>query len=142
MDELMTRQTFRFPTILADLVGMCDYRDWDVHLYEDLNRGQGSQGLTLVITTNGVNAYHPEVTDYRVDHLFPVPAAAYDRRSWTHWLFEQFALVERHEAMEFFQIEGERPFAPHHGPGNDPYIVFDHGTELDVRTKFTGEVND
>ena len=48
--------------------------------------------------------------------------------------------VERHEACEFFQIDGERPYAPHHGPGNDPYIVFDHGTDEDVRTSFRGEV--
>jgi hypothetical protein len=29
-----------------------------------------------------------------------------------------------------------------HGPGNDPYMVREVGTELDVKTSFRGEVNE
>lgn len=132
-----------FPEELADLVDKCKYRpNWTIILRSKLDRGQDSNGLTLIVTTVGYDTYHPEKGEtYRVRHFFPVPPAAYDRRSWQRWLLEQFLLIERHEACEFFQIDGERPYAPHHGPGNDPYIIFDHGTELDVRTKFTGEVN-
>ena len=92
-------------------------------------------------------------------HYMPVPPAAFDRRSWRRWLFEQLLLVERHEACEFFRFEYdtpnqigterlgtnhhvERPYAPHHGPGNDPYIVFEHGLDVDVRTSFRGEVKE
>jgi hypothetical protein len=31
--------------------------------------------------------------------------------------------------------------APHHGPGNDPYIVFERGTDKEARTMYTGKVN-
>ncbi len=110
-------------------------------MIEDIDRGQGSQGLTLKILTKGYDSYHPEDGEnYRVWHYMPVPPAAYDERSWRRWLFEQFLLVERHEACEFFRIGKKRPYAPHHGPGNDPYIVFEHGTAQDTRTMYTGEV--
>ncbi len=61
----------------------------------------------------------------------PVPPAAYNERSWKRWLFEQILLVERHEAAEFFQVDGDRPFAPYHHDGNDPYIVFELSTEAE-----------
>jgi len=149
------RQEAPDPTILAVLVKYLRYRPgWTVRL-EDLDRGQGSVGLTLVITTLGFDSYHPERGEtYRVNHYMPVPPAAFDRRSWQRWLLEQFLLVERHEACEFFRFEVpseftqetscatqvERPYAPHHGPGNDPYIVFELGTGTDVRTSFRGDV--
>lgn len=133
------RQTSPYPSLLAELVDQTVYRPgWRVAL-SDLDRGQGSAGLTLVIITRGYDSYHPEKgQDYDVHYYFPVPPAAYDRRSWQRWLFEQYLLVERHECMEFFQIDGERPYSPSHGPGNDPYIVREIGTETDVKTAFTG----
>jgi hypothetical protein len=27
---------------------------------------------------------------------------------------------------------------PHHGPGNDPYVVWEHGTLADAETSFRG----
>lgn len=137
------RQTAPYPIELADLVSLCEYRPgWHVTL-EDVDRGQGSKGLTLKILTEGYDTYHPERGQtYRVYHYFIVPAASYDRRSWQHWLFERFQDVERHECCEFFRVDGERPYAPHHGPGNDPYFVFLHGTDEDVRTSFRGDVKD
>lgn len=139
-DSLMY-QTAPYPVELADLVSKLRYRrGWTFDLL-DTDRGQGSKGLTLIITTWGTDSYHPDRGDgYRVHHYMLVPPAAYDRRSWTSWLFEQLLLVERHECMEFFVIDGERPRAPAHGPGNDPYLALDHGTDLDRRTRFTGEV--
>lgn len=132
-----------YPTILADLVKSCKYRPgWVVRLC-NLDRGQGSAGLTLIICTTGYDSYNPELgQNYRVNHYMPVPPAAYDERSWRRWLFEQFLLVERHECMEFFVVNGKRPYAPHHGPGNDCYNVFDHGEAIDTRTMYTGEVKD
>ena len=32
------------------------------------------------------------------------------------------------------------PFAPNHGPGEDPYRIVEHGSDLARRTQFTGEV--
>lgn len=135
------KQVAPYPEALEKLVESCAYRPgWTLQL-EDFERDPGSAGLTLVVTTCGYNAYHTDLGEtYRVNHFFPVPPATYDKRSWQRWLFEQLLLVERHEAMEFFQVDGVRPYAPSHGPGNDPYVVRELGTELDQKTRFTGEV--
>lgn len=129
------------PTVLHELVERTAYRPgWEMRL-DDIDRGQASEGLTLIVTSVGFDTYHPDRgRTYRVAHYFPVPPAAYDARSWRRWLFERLLDVERHEAMEFFVVDGERPYAPHHGPGNDPYIIFEHGTDVDVRTSYRGEV--
>lgn len=132
-------QSAPYPAELAALVGELSYKDgWEFSL-EHLDRGQGSAGLTLCILIACPDSYTGRMT--RVMHYFPVPPAAYDARSWRRWLFEQVLLVERHEAMEFFTITGDKPYAPSHGPGNDPYVVRELGTDLDRRTSFRGEVN-
>ncbi len=130
------------PEPLRRLVSLVSYRPgWKFRL-EDIDRGQGSKGLTLVITTLGYNSYHPlDGETYRVNHYMPVPPAAFDERSWRRWLLEQFLLVERHEACEFFAIGGERPFAPSHGFGQDPYLIREVGTEEDRRMSFRNELN-
>ena len=104
-----------WPQALADLVATVQYKDgWKCWL-ENMSRGQGSEGLTLVIQRYGPDTYHPEHA-MRVNHYMPVPPAAFDERSWRRWLLEQFLLVERHETCEFFQVGGVRPYAPSHGP--------------------------
>ncbi len=135
-------QTAPDPLELRDLVDRCAYRPgWEVRL-NHLDRGQGSVGLTLVITTLGYDSYNPDRGEtYMVNHYMIVPAASYDRRSWRRWLFEQLCLVERHEAAEFFTIAGEHVFAPSHGPGSDPYLLRELGTEMDQRTSFRGTLN-
>lgn len=142
MADLDLVQKAPFPTVLAELVKNCSYRPgWTVKLHANLDRGQGSEGTTLVIQTCGYDTYNPcHGQNYRVNHYMPVIPGAYNYRSWRRWLFEQFLLVERHEAMEFFKIGERRPYAPHHGPGNDCYNVFDHGEAVDTRTMYTGEV--
>src|SRR3954466_16082814 len=120
------RQVAPFPAILADLVARTRYRDgWSFDL-SDIDRGQGSEGLTLVICITAPDSYHPKQS-IRVNHYMTVPPAAYDERSWRRWLFDQVLLVEQHEACEFFMIDERRPYAPHHGPGNSPYTIFEHG---------------
>lgn len=134
-------QVAPYPTILQDLVEHLVYRPgWTITL-RMLDRGQGSEGLTLTIQTLGYDTYHLDRGEsYRINHYMPVPPAAYNEVSWRRWLFDQILAVESHEACEFFQIDGKRPYAPHHGPGNDPYIVFDHGTDEEMRTSYLGEV--
>lgn len=150
------RQEAPYPEALRDLVRRLAYRPGWAFKLAHLDRGQGSQGLTLIITTRGYDSYHPDRGEgYRVNHYMPVPPAAFDARSWQRWLFEQLLLVERHECMEFFVIEStvtddhgcqsrslDRPYAPSHGPGNDPYLVREIGTDTDRRTSFRGELND
>jgi len=143
------RQEAPYPGALAYLAERLSYRPGWTFRLAHLDRGQGSEGLTLIITTLGYNSYHPDQGEtYRVNHYMPVPPAAFDHRSWQRWLFDQCLLVERHEAMEFFTIHDSpgsehfvKPYAPSHGPGNDPYIVREIGTGLDQRTSFRGEVN-
>lgn len=138
--EPMT-QTAPYPVELADLVNKITYREgWEFYL-SDRDRGQGSKGLTLRILIESVDTYNPTET-IRVWHYMIVPAAAYDRRSWQRWLLDQILLVERHECCEFFQIDGKRPYAPNHGPGNDPYIIFDHATIQEARTDYLGNKRD
>jgi len=115
----LSEQAFPRPEPLFELVDGLTYKaGWDVSV-KDVDRGQGSRGLTLCILITTPDSYHPEELR-RVMHYMPVPPAAFDRRSWRRWLFEQILLVERHECCEFFQVDGARPYAPHHGPGNDP----------------------
>jgi hypothetical protein len=126
---------------------------------DDYDRGQGSHGLTLIVNITGPDSYDPE-RHISVNHLFPVPPAAYDVRSWRRWLFDRLSDVDRHERCEWFQevrtsprgfirSDGshvdevvERPYAPSHGPGNDPYLVREIGTDEDRRTSFRGELQE
>jgi hypothetical protein len=135
-------QTAPFPAGLVSLVDRLSYREdrgWKVWL-ADIERDPGSAGLTLIVQRCGPDSYHPENV-IRVNHYFPVPPATYDERSWTAWLFSRLGDVDTHERMEDFVIDGERPVAPSHGPGNDPYIVRWVSTDTDRRTSFRGELN-
>jgi hypothetical protein len=137
-----------YPNALEYLVNCLIYKDgWRFSLTQ-VDRGQGSEGLTLMIHVQTVNSYPPHET-LGVMHYMPVPPAAYDARSWQRWLFDQIMLVELHEAMEFFTIEdsdsliapgSNKPYAPSHGPGNDPYMLREVGTDEDRRTSFRGEL--
>jgi hypothetical protein len=51
--------------------------------------------------------------------------------------------------MEDFQIRDSpgsehvtRPYAPSHGPGNDPYMVREVGTTIDQRTSYRGVLDE
>lgn len=129
-----------YPNDLAAIVEALEYRPgWGVSLSDvGYDRGQDSWGLTLLVRAETVNSYPPHQPMY-VLHLFPVPAASYDRDSWQRWLLEQLLLVERHEACEFFTVAGVKPYAPNHGPGRDPYVIHDYSTEEAAATKFTGD---
>ena len=129
------------PVILQELVKKLTYKpDWSIYL-EDVDRGQGSVGLTLCILTNTQDSDAPVGKSQwtQVLHYMPVPPAAYNEESWRRWLLEQLLLVESHECCEFFRINGVRSFAPNHGPGADPYIVRQLSTLEAAETTFRGE---
>lgn len=143
---IQNTQEAPFPDALDSLVQSLRYKPgWRIAL-EDKDRGQRSSGLTLAVYITEPDTYHPDET-MRVVHYFIVPAAAYDARSWRRWLFERLLDVEKHECMEFFRFVSSgmpddcseyRPYAPHHGPGNDPYAIFEHAPDVETRTSYLG----
>lgn len=135
MSDAMT-QTAPWPYDLAQLVDECEYRQgWTVELNQ-LDRGQGSEGLTLTITAIVKDSLDQDSL-IGVRHLFIVPAASYNRRSWQRWLLDRFLDVEKHEACEYFRIGGERVYAPHHSEGEDPYTIFEVGDFETANKRFT-----
>ena len=117
----MMRQVAPFPVALAEVVEQAGYRPgWSFRLDPDCGRHEGARGLTLIITVQTTDAYAPG-EPYTVTHYRWVPAESHDRQAWARWLFDQIALVEAHERMEFFTVAGARPFEPGHGGGADPY---------------------
>jgi hypothetical protein len=135
--ETTMRQDAPYPTVLADLVRKLRYRPGWYFTLNDITRGQGSYGLTLIVNVHTTNSYPPH-EPIVVNHYMIVPPAAYDARTWRRWLLEQCLLVDRHEGCEFFEIDGDKPFAPHHYPGADPYTIFEVGTDEERRTSFRG----
>jgi hypothetical protein len=151
MSDTMT-QTAPYPHALAKLVSTHLLRPGYIMKLEDSDRGQGCEGLTLWIRTAEMDTYNEERRK-PVWHLFPVPAAAYNERSWRRWLFDRFRDVTAHEDAEFFRevLPGKgddgsdlvfRPFAPLHGEGNDPYVVHELATDIERRTLAWGPVSD
>jgi hypothetical protein len=131
-----------YPQELADLVDQLEYRPGWTFSLEDRDRGQGSEGLTFVVLSRGYDTYNPDRGEtYQVYHYFIVPAASYGRKSWQRWILDRLLDIESHECCEFMQVDGDRPFAPNHGPGRDPYQIVEMGTIEDASTKFTGEVD-
>jgi hypothetical protein len=125
------------PTILLELVKKIKYKNWRFTV-EDIDRGQGSKGLTLIIYVVCHDTYDPDHI-MGVNHYMIVPPAAFDERAWRRWVFDQVLLVEQHEACEFFQVDGQRPYAPHHAPGRNPYTFVEIGTQEDAQTNYLGE---
>lgn len=95
--------------------------------------------VVLHITIDGHNNYHPE-QPFCVTHVLPVPTTTFNAKSWTRWLFEQCRRVENHELGEAFEVDGVRPFAPLHGPGEDPYTVHEFRDEIDALTTQNGSI--
>jgi hypothetical protein len=95
--------------------------------------------LRLVISLTGPDAGDPE-NELTVSHYFPVPTATYNEATWRRWIFERCRGVENHELGEWFRVDGARPFAPLHGPGEDPYAVHEFRDEVDRRTRQDGVV--
>lgn len=106
---------------LEALVPRVTYKPgWTFELAE-IDRGQGCQGLTLMIGATVRDSFSEG--SVQVLHLMPVLAAAYDEETWMGWIFEQIQLVEQHEALEFYRVDGDQPFFPGHAPGRNPYGV-------------------
>ena len=99
--------------------------------------------LRLVIRIPGFDSRTPSLeVPFVVDHYFPVPTATYNERTWRRWIFEMCRRVENHELGEWFRIGAERPFAPLHGPGEDPYTVHEFRPDVDALTVQDGSIRE
>lgn len=95
----------------------------------------------LVIQIAGVNNYdHSQ--PFKVNHVHPVPITTYNEKSWRRWIFEQCLRTMNHEIGESLRFGPEelRPFAPMHGPGEDPYTVHEIRSEQDALTTQDGSL--
>lgn len=91
----------------------------------------------LTIFTYNPNTYKPgEMRHTR--HEFVVPVATYNKKAWIRWVFDNIAKIELHETTEFFFVDGERVYGPHHGNGWDPY-TFWPGHEEHEKWKAPGD---
>lgn len=95
--------------------------------------------LRLVITISGHDNYNTDVA-FTVGHYHPVPTATYNEASWRRWVFEQCRRTMNHEIGEALQFAGVRPFAPMHGPGEDPYTTHEIRPERDALTTQNGSL--
>lgn len=94
-----------------------------------------------VLDRKCLDAYHPDDPQSRpLAHMFPVPTCTYNRASWERWVFECCRGVESHELGEWFRFGDRRPFAPMHGPGENPYVVAAVRSEEDARTTQDGSM--
>jgi hypothetical protein len=107
--------------ILAELVPRITYKPSWTFVLTEIDRGQGCGGTTLLIGATVTDSVSGGTTN--VLHLMPVLPAAYDEESWLYWIFEQIQMVELHEAMEFFQVDGVAPYFSEHAPGRNPYAL-------------------
>lgn len=93
----------------------------------------------VIIDTKCMDAYNPDQS-FPLAHYFPVPIATYNEKSWRRWVFECCRGVENHELGEWIRWGDERPFAPMHGPGENPYVVHEVRSEADARTTQDGSM--
>jgi hypothetical protein len=127
----MSENTF---PILQELVSKVQCKPgWSFRLLDE------DGALRLVITVPGIDSYNPK-NRLTVAHYFPVPTTTFNEKSWRRWIFEMCRRVENHELGEWFQVHGVRPFAPLHGPGEDPYTVHEFRDEVDAQTVQDGRI--
>lgn len=95
----------------------------------------------LFIRIDSVNNYdHSQ--KFVVNHVHPVPVATYNEKSWRRWILEQCIRTMHHELGESLRFGPDevRPFAPMHGPGEDPYTVHEIRSEVDALTTQDGSL--
>lgn len=111
---------------LANVVATVEYKHgwhiWLAHKQRDTEQYAGSEGLTLCIAATVPDSTRPGET-VGVEHWMAVPPTSWDQQTWERWVLDQLLLVERHEAMEFYAVDGHKPYFPSHGPGRDPYSI-------------------
>lgn len=111
---------------LANVVNEVTYKAgwkiWLAYIDRPTEHYAGSSGLTLCIAATVPDSTRPGYTT-KVEHWLAVPPTSWNGPTWERWVLDQILLVERHEAMEFYAVDGVKLFFPAHGPGRDPYTI-------------------
>lgn len=125
------------PPYLHSVVASLKYKPgWGAFLEVEYAE-DGAGGLHLFIVSSTEDSRNPGQR-IRVRHGFLVPPASYNRDTWAAWLFDRICDVERHEAGEFFLLDGVREFGPHHGNGENPYLTW-HVSDYAAQAKGAGD---
>jgi hypothetical protein len=97
--------------------------------------------LRLFIKIVGTDNYDHSRA-FVVNHVHPVPVTTYNEKTWRRWIFEQCVRTMNHELGESLRFGPDevRPFAPMHGPGEDPYTVHETRPEIDALTTQSGAI--
>ena len=127
MTHISNTQIAPWPHELEEIVDELNYRPgWRFSLVHIEDREHDpaklSSGLTLEVLSDTMDTYNPEQRR-PILHYFPVPPATYNRESWLEWIRDRLIEIEVHEACEYMQVDGKRPFAPGHAPGWNPYAI-------------------
>lgn len=104
---------------------------WDKYLGRD---NEGGGWLVFHIISCTPDSYNLDKQIY-VNHSFLVPMATWNKRTWKAWIRDCYEKVWRHEIGEFLMFDGVREFAPHHGNGEDPYLVWHVGDVADTQVR-------
>jgi hypothetical protein len=106
---------------LRALVSQLKYKDgWRFYLNQI-----SPSGAYLLIDVATQNSLRPGLT-INICHHLAIPDIAFaelDEGRWERWLLDQIIKVETHEACEFFEINGERPYFPDHSALGNPYRI-------------------
>lgn len=122
--------------LLAEIVAKTKCKKgWSFRLVDEYGT------LRLFIRIDGYNNWKFD-EPFSVNHVFPVPTATYNEKTWRRWIFEMCRRVENHELGECFRVGDERPFLPLHGPGEDPYTVHEFRDEMDSRIVQDGSIRE
>lgn len=121
--------------ILRKLVEEVSYKPgWELKIVEE------DGALRLKMTDwQCVDAYNPGVS-FPLSHFHPVPIATYNEKTWKRWIYEQCRRTENHEIGEWLRWGDDRPFAPLHAPGEDPYTVHEFRDNVDAQTTQDGSM--
>lgn len=125
--------------ILEEALKSIEYKrdQHPINLRFELKRDDASNYAVLYIYTYNVNTYKPDEMRF-TRHEFVIPVCTYNKSAWVRWVFDRIVSIEVHETCEWFFVDGERIYAPHHGNGWDPYSFWP-GHDYNEKFKAPGE---
>lgn len=106
------------PANWPDFVGRLKYKpNWAFRI------GGPNNGFLCAFATN-IDSMHPP-HERVTQHMFALPTEPLDEHDAARWVFGCLLQAELHEAGEFFELDGFRPFFPHHQDEGSPYDLVD-----------------